>query len=79
MFKKESFDDCEGCAAAVKVPCIEECCECCEYEMSSSPCPCKSCLLKAMCSDACDKFDELYKSLHRLFNERIIRSYEWKL
>lgn len=95
MFKKESFDECEGCisvATCIKVETIQkqindmgtalddECRiyneECCLYTMSSSSCPCKLCLIKTMCLDSCDEFDELYKSLHQIFNERNIRSYE---
>jgi hypothetical protein len=60
MSEKEIIHkECEGCISSILIK--DECYLYCLYGMASFPCPCKSCLIKSICLDSCDEFDETYK------------------
>lgn len=63
LVKSKAFSNCRGCDSAKFIGTTSECLFLDAYKHNiEGMCPCTSCIIKPMCSDACPKFQKSYIS-----------------
>lgn len=66
-------DYCKGCYSNVASMC-DHYCSYTKYSPNAE-CPCSECIVKVMCNDPCDKFEEFMDNLEVLGNLKGKKSY----